>query len=379
MSTIMSPQMFQIVSGYDAKEAEEVFLQVKDSASYDVNDVDDISNHKDRIIEGYANVPIIDRVSDLVEPKAFEKSLPVYMKNPIIRRNHNKNEAIGRVLEAKITKKGLWIKAQIGRGTRASDETWRLIVQKILRGFSVYGRIVKKTPTQNMEGKQYNHVTEFELQEIGIVDIPANQDSLFGITKKSVDDNMEDTETQPKEEVGNETVQSDNKVEKALANISDTLQKLVELQVNLLESNVTMAKEMSEMKSMAAQPDDMDGDGYDDEYDEDFEEEGLDEEKSLTETDELKAQISDLEDQIKFKGLEDEVNSLKAQLKDQSTPVEDAVPEEKAEETELPVDIDTEEAVIKAVKKSVEANQEQEEEKQEDSRLLAWIEQELPK
>src|SRR3990170_2044149 len=65
------------------------------------------------VIEGYANTATKDRVGDVVLPKAFEKSLPTYLKNPVLLENHDWEKVAGRVISAQITDKGLYIKARI--------------------------------------------------------------------------------------------------------------------------------------------------------------------------------------------------------------------------------------------------------------------------
>ena len=225
--------------------------------SFDIDFSDlNIDEHKYRIIEGYANTNAIDRVNDRVAPRAFEKSLKTYMENPILRYNHEKGKIIGHVFDARIDEKGLFIRAKINYGDEDADRIWKKIVQKSLRGLSVYGRIVKKQDTQDMtSGVTVKDVSEFDLQEIAVVDIPANQESLLRIVKKNIDveganmsmnTQMQNAPT-PQKEVGNELLSSDNLVVKELKKIGEFQAKQMELMTTLTEAQIQISKQLSEV------------------------------------------------------------------------------------------------------------------------------------
>jgi HK97 family phage prohead protease len=125
------------------------------------------------IIEGYANTSTKDRVGDVVLPSAFEKSLPTYLSNPILLANHDWNDPCGKVLEAKITDKGLWIKARVS-DTRPDIKT--LIREGCLRTFSIGYNEVDADFDESTKTK---YVKELELLEISIVTVPANTEAMF--------------------------------------------------------------------------------------------------------------------------------------------------------------------------------------------------------
>jgi HK97 family phage prohead protease len=143
----------------------------------------------DCVIEGYANTSTKDRVGDVVLPAAFEKTLATYMQNPVLLANHDWNDPCGKVLEAKITDKGLWIKARIS-DTRPDIKT--LINEGCLRTFSIgYNEVVADYD----EATKTKFVKELELLEISIVTVPANTEAMFTqATAKA------ETEAQPKSE-----------------------------------------------------------------------------------------------------------------------------------------------------------------------------------
>ncbi len=130
-------------------------------------------NSGECIIEGYANTATRDRVGDVCLPESFAKHLPTYLKNPVLLANHDWNDPCGVVLEAKITDKGLWIKARIS-DTRADIKT--LIAEGCLRTLSIgYNEVLADYD----EATKTKYIKELELLEISIVTVPANTEAMF--------------------------------------------------------------------------------------------------------------------------------------------------------------------------------------------------------
>jgi HK97 family phage prohead protease len=129
----------------------------------------------DCIIEGYANTSSKDRVGDVVLPEAFEKTLAVFMTNPVLLANHDWNDCCGVVLSAEITDKGLFVKARIS-DTREDIKT--LVREGCLRTFSIgYNEVVADFD----EATKTKYIKELELLEISIVTVPANAEALFSV------------------------------------------------------------------------------------------------------------------------------------------------------------------------------------------------------
>lgn len=127
------------------------------------------------IISGYANTSTKDRVGDVVLPSAFAKSLPTFLKNPILLANHDWNDPIGVVLEATINDKGLFIKARIS-DTREDVKT--LIREKCLRTFSIGYNEIDADMDESTKTKT---ISELELLEISVVTVPANHEAMFEV------------------------------------------------------------------------------------------------------------------------------------------------------------------------------------------------------
>ena len=127
-------------------------------------------------IEGYASTMDVDRAGDVVPPTVWEAGLQNYLKNPIILAYHDHDDPVGRMVDYRVDSKGLWIKARIS----AAAEVFNLIKDNVLTAFSVGFRV---------KDAEYNQVSEIfvvkelELIEISVVSVPANQNTLFSLSK----------------------------------------------------------------------------------------------------------------------------------------------------------------------------------------------------
>jgi phage head maturation protease len=91
-----------------------------------------------RIIEGVATSPTADRYGDVVEPSGAEYVLPM----PFLMQ-HDSREPIGHVIDAKVSKSGITIKAKLvkiaepGALKDRLDEAWQCIKSGLVRGLSI--------------------------------------------------------------------------------------------------------------------------------------------------------------------------------------------------------------------------------------------------
>jgi HK97 family phage prohead protease/HK97 family phage major capsid protein len=128
-------------------------------------------------IEGYASTTDIDRQGDVVPASVWEKGIQNYLKNPVILAYHDHSEPVGRMVEHKIDSKGLWIKARI---SSAATEVFNLVKDGVLTAFSIGFRIVD---AEYNSAAELFVVKELELHEISVVSVPANQNTLFSLSK----------------------------------------------------------------------------------------------------------------------------------------------------------------------------------------------------
>jgi len=135
-------------------------------------------------IEGYASTVDMDRTGDVVPASVWEKGIQNYLKNPIILAQHDHDDPIGRMTDYRVDSKGLWVKARI---SSAAEECYGLIKDKVLTAFSIAFRIID---AEYNSAAEVFLIKELELIEISVVSIPANQNTIFDLSKafENVDD-----------------------------------------------------------------------------------------------------------------------------------------------------------------------------------------------
>jgi HK97 family phage prohead protease len=129
------------------------------------------------MIEGYASTQDVDRQGDIVPPQVWKQGLDNYLKNPVILAYHDHSEPIGRMVDHRVDSKGLWIKARI---SAAAGEVFNLIKDGVLSAFSIGFRIVD---AEYNAAQELFVVKDLELHEISVVSVPANQNTIFSLSK----------------------------------------------------------------------------------------------------------------------------------------------------------------------------------------------------
>ena len=133
-------------------------------------------------ITGYASTNDVDRHGDVIPAAVWEKGLENYLKNPIILAYHDHDDPIGRMVEHKVDDKGLWVKARI---SAAASEVFNLVKDGVLTAFSVGFRILD---AEYNSAAEVFLIKELELHEISVVSVPANQNTLFSLSKSFASD-----------------------------------------------------------------------------------------------------------------------------------------------------------------------------------------------
>lgn len=128
-------------------------------------------------IEGYASTNDVDRQGDVVPANVWERGLQNYVKNPVILAYHDHTQPIGRMTDHKVDEKGLWIKATI---SDAAGNIYKLVKNGILSAFSIGFQV--KDAEWNSKAEVFM-IKELELHEISVVSVPANQNTLFSLSK----------------------------------------------------------------------------------------------------------------------------------------------------------------------------------------------------
>lgn len=132
-----------------------------------------------RIVEGIASTPHSDRMGDIVESLGASYVLPL----PFLL-DHNHTKAIGSVLEASVSGKGIRFRAQVakidtpGAAKDLVDSGWQMIKNGLRRAVSIGFRPIewKDIPASgNAPGGV--RFTKWEWLELSAVSVPANADA----------------------------------------------------------------------------------------------------------------------------------------------------------------------------------------------------------
>lgn len=136
------------------------------------------------LVEGYASTVDKDRHNDVVATTAWKKGLENYLKNPVILAYHDHTQPCGRMVGHKADSKGLWIKAKI---SSAAGAVYKLVKDGVLTAFSIGFRVKEADYDKTTD---IFVIKELELHEISVVAVPANQNTLFNLSKSF--DNVEE-------------------------------------------------------------------------------------------------------------------------------------------------------------------------------------------
>jgi HK97 family phage major capsid protein/HK97 family phage prohead protease len=148
-------------------------------STFEVKSVDE----EQRIIEGMATTPTTDRVGDIVEPMGASYKLPL----PLLWQ-HDSRSPVGHVLQAKKSKDGIYIKAQMVKVPEAGvlrdrlDEAWQSIKYGLVRGLSIGFRPVKSEPIPDSEQFGMRFLS-WDWLELSAVTIPANIEANIATIK----------------------------------------------------------------------------------------------------------------------------------------------------------------------------------------------------
>src|SRR5574343_399273 len=127
-------------------------------------------NDSEQIVEGYASTEDLDSQGEVVRFEAIKKALPDYMKFGNIREMHQ-HSAVGKAVKAipDEQRRGLFLSAKI-----VDKVAWEKVQAGVYNGFSIGGRVLKQVG---------NEIQDLMLNEISVVDRPANPAALFSLVK----------------------------------------------------------------------------------------------------------------------------------------------------------------------------------------------------
>ena len=125
----------------------------------------------------------VDRVGDIVERGAFERTLDTHKKNgtmPAMLIHHDMTRPIGRWIDMREDEYGLNVEGKLTTGVRDADEAYALLKDGAINSMSI-GYKVLREDYDHRTG--INHLHEVELHELSLVTIPANAAAIVGAVK----------------------------------------------------------------------------------------------------------------------------------------------------------------------------------------------------
>jgi HK97 family phage major capsid protein/HK97 family phage prohead protease len=135
-----------------------------------LDNVKTVSEHE-RIIEGVASTPEVDRAGDVVVPDGAVFKLPM----PLLWQ-HRADSPIGHVISATVTKAGIKIRAQIAKdiGLPDIERAWTLIKAGLVRGLSIGFKAIEMEPLNPKDPWGGQKFLKWEWMELSAVTIAAN-------------------------------------------------------------------------------------------------------------------------------------------------------------------------------------------------------------
>ena len=128
-------------------------------------------DREQRLVYGYASTEARDSQGEIVTRAAIEAALPAYMEYANIREMHQLS-AVGVVKSAGLDDKGLLLEAKV-----VDDAAWVKVREGVYKGLSIGGRVTQR------DALNKSIITGVELNEISLVDRPANPEALIAAYK----------------------------------------------------------------------------------------------------------------------------------------------------------------------------------------------------
>ncbi len=123
-----------------------------------------------RMAWGYCTTEAVDSQGEIVERKAIKDAWADYMKFANIREMHQAS-AVGITKEFTHDDKGTFIGVKV-----VDDRAWKFVTETVYKGFSIGGKILEKVG---------NRIKQIALNEISLVDRPANEEARLTVVKRN--------------------------------------------------------------------------------------------------------------------------------------------------------------------------------------------------
>lgn len=149
-------------------------------------------DRENRTVSGFATLDNIDGHGDVVRPEASRKAFTRWQGN--LREMHQP-KAVGTAVKFEEREyfdpkteqvyKGMYVTVRVSKG---AEDTWQKVLDGTLKGFSVGGKILKKSEAfHKSTGDLVRFVDDYDMQELSLVDVPANPLATILAIHKSAD------------------------------------------------------------------------------------------------------------------------------------------------------------------------------------------------
>lgn len=136
-----------------------------------------------RMVYGYATIEEIDKHGEIIGYEASKKAFEAWPGN--IREMHDP-VAVG--INKEVTfdddAKGVWIGAYVSESADGQN-AWVKVKEGVLQGFSIGGSIKDYTTIKGSDGEAHVMITDYDLNEVSLVDNPACPGALFQMVKSA--------------------------------------------------------------------------------------------------------------------------------------------------------------------------------------------------
>lgn len=135
-----------------------------------------------RTVAGWATTEKVDKQNEIVDYEASKKAFDDWHGN--IREMHEP-KAVGKAISVKHDDgdRRIYVTAKISKG---AEDTWEKVKDGTLTGFSIGGQTIDKISQivkDDDETKQVTRITKYKLNELSLVDNPANPEAEFELVK----------------------------------------------------------------------------------------------------------------------------------------------------------------------------------------------------
>ena len=183
------------------------------------------SDEESRMVWGYASTDALDSDGEVITRDAMQGAWDEYMKFGNLREMHQPS-AVGTVKEHMFDPVGAWIGAKV-----VDDAAWEKVQEGVYKGFSIGGRVTGRADDDATK------VTGLRLNEISLVDRPANPEALITLFKAA-----EQTPGETAQGLSDVVTSLESLIEQARTD-SGTLDKLEKSMGSLTEALSMLTKE----------------------------------------------------------------------------------------------------------------------------------------